>query len=253
MPAARFRGGRAAAAGGAGSNRERWLLTYADLITLLLAFFVIMYAISTTDIVKYLNLRGALQEAFNVGVKTGDVGQSIQDSGSMSQAGTVSFSENSEARKVESQLEALQNADGRFDEAVQFVGQRSEGLAIALSGTLLFISGSAELTVDGAAVVGQLAQVLRDLPDDIRVEGYTDDIPPGSSRFPTNWELSTARAVTIARVFESTGIAPYRLSAFGYADYRPVAPNDSAANRVRNRRAEIVILYPPLDLLRVGQ
>lgn len=212
-----------------------------------------MYAISNTDIVKYLNLRGSLSEAFNVGVLKGEDTQSIQTSGSISSSGDVSFAEVSSSQKVESQVDALQNQDGRFEQAVQFVGQRSEGIAISLSGTLLFISGSAELTPVGTAVIAQLVEVFRDMPNDVRVEGHTDDILPGSDRFPTNWELSTARAVTIARFLEDAGVAPYRLSAFGYSSSRPVAPNDSAANRSLNRRAEIIILNPAVDLLGTGR
>jgi chemotaxis protein MotB len=199
--------------------------------------------------VKFLNLRGSLQNAFNVGVLTGETSQSIQDSGSISTAGAISFVDSPQALTVESQVDALQNQDGRFETAIQFLGQRPDGVAIAFAGNVLFISGSADLTPDGIALMGELAEVLKTIPNDVRVEGHTDDIPPGSEKFPSNWELSAGRAVTIARYLEEAGVSPFRLSAFGYGQYRPVAPNDSTPNRNRNRRAEIVILNPSVDLV----
>lgn len=230
-------------------NRERWLLTYADLITLLLAFFVIMYAISNTDIVKYLNLRGSLADAFNVGVRTGEVTDSIRESGQVSQPGAIPGITSPEVTSVETQLESLQQGKGEFEEIVQFVGQRPEGIAIGLADALLFVSGSAELRSEGAERLALLAEALRPMPNDLRIEGHTDNISPGSERFPTNWELSTARAVAVARFLEGTGIAPFRLSAFGFAEHRPLASNNDPATRGQNRRVEIVILNPAMDVL----
>lgn len=241
--------GRAKAPEVVKENRERWLLTYADLITLLLAFFVIMYAISNTDIVKYLNLKGSLQEAFNVGVRTGEVNQSIVTAGQQSQAGSVPLVATPELVAAETQVDSLRNQDGRFEQVVEFVGQRPEGVAIRLAGSTTFISGSADLTPEGSAALGAIAEILRPLPNDIRIEGHTDEIAPGSDRFPTNWELSAARAVSVARFLENAGLNSFRLGAFGYADNRPLAPNINEQNRRGNRRVEVVILEPAVNVL----
>lgn len=244
MPAGRR--GRAAAP--EKENRERWLLTYADLITLLLAFFVIMYALSNADVRKFLLLRGSLQQAFNVGVLQGETVASIVSSGEFSVEGEVPSITEPQASQVQSQVQLLQDQDTLFKDVIQFVGQRPEGLVVSLSGTLAFLSGSADLTPEGVAALTELAEILRPVDNDLRIEGHTDSIPPGSARFPTNWELGAARAVTIVRFLEREGIAPYRLSAFGYGEYRPIAGNESPRDRALNRRADIVILDPTANL-----
>lgn len=226
-------------AGAAAENNERWLLTYADLITLLLAFFIILFAMANTDIQKYFDLQGSLSQAFNVGVLSGQV------SSSLSPRTQVNPPEQSDATSpagadLLAQLEILQQE--LPGDAVQFVNQRPEGLAISISGAVAFGSGSAELTPQGAKVLTKVMEVIGPLANDLRVEGHTDDLPTGSARYATNWDLSSARAISIVRFLEKAGIPAYRLSAAGYADQRPVALNNSAAGRTLNRRAEIVIL-----------
>jgi chemotaxis protein MotB len=233
-------------------NSERWLLTYADLITLLLAFFVIMYAVSNTDIVKYVNLRGSLQQAFNVGVLSGERNESISSAGQIDSAGAIPIVASPQLQAVQAQVDSLETQEGRFEQVVESVGQRPEGVYLRLAGSTTFVSGSADLTPEGVAALTQVAEIIRNTTNasnDIRVEGHTDDIPPGSDRFPTNWELSTLRAVSVVRFLENTGIAPDRLGAYGYADTRPLQPNTTEPNRRENRRVEMVILQPEVDVV----
>ncbi|MBI4214324.1 MAG: OmpA family protein [Chloroflexi bacterium] len=242
MPA-NGRRGRAADAEGGGSS-ERWLLTYADLITLLLAFFVILYALANVDLKKFEDLKGSLSQAFNTGVLTGQSSSSIIPAGVIREE-IRETSNNPATSNLLTKLEAQRlEQQGPFPDVISYIAQRPEGVAIAISGTVAFVSGSSELTPEGTAVLRELATTLRELPNDLRIEGHTDNIPTASLRYPTNWELSTARAVAIVRFFETNGLAPARLIAAGFGDQRPIAQNATARDRALNRRAEIVILDP---------
>jgi chemotaxis protein MotB len=229
-------------------NLERWLLTYSDLITLLLAFFVIMYGISSADAQKFTKLSAAMRRAFNVGVLQGDPSASILDqtTGISTEAGSA---EDMSASAME--LDTIFNEMGSVLQDEYFadrvsVGVRDDGVAISVSGNLLFASGRADLRPDAIKLLQAVGRVLNQLPNPVRVEGYTDDVPPSGTEFPTNWELSGARAVAVVRYLtEIEGIDPSRLSAVAYSQYRPVAPNDSARDRAKNRRSEIVILNMP--------
>ncbi len=121
-----------------------------------------------------------------------------------------------------------------------------DGIAVTVSGALLFYNGTDQIKPDGIVLLHQLATYLATLPNAVRVEGHTDDIPVQSAQYPTNWELASARAVAVVRVLtEVAHIAPERLSAVGFGQYQPIVPNDTRAHREMNRRAVIVILYAP--------
>lgn len=237
--------GRRKPAEAEGGGNERWLLTYADLITLLLAFFIIMFAISNTDLVKYLLLKGSLQRSFNVGVLQGESSTSILNSGEQSSKGDVPDVPSPAASQVESQLQLLQEQEGQFKDAISFVGKREEGLEIDLAQTpkfTLFTSGSAELTPEGLSVMRGLVGILQPIPNHLRIEGYTDNIPTGLPGYPSNWELSGGRAVTLVRFLEASGVRAERLSAFGYGEQKPISDNDTPQGRASNRRVAIVVL-----------
>lgn len=223
-------------------NNERWLLTYADLITLLLAFFVILYALANVDVKKFENLKGSLSRAFNVGVLTGQSSPSITPAGQIRDETVEPMNET--ASNLINKIGDIEQQPGQFPDVIQFITQRQDGIAVSISGTLSFISGSGELTPLGVKVVKDLAEVFRELPNDLRIEGHTDDLAPGSVRYPTNWELSAARAVTIVKEFEKNGIRAGRLVAAGYGDQRPITPNSTSEGRVLNRRAEVILLDP---------
>ena len=229
-------------------NSDRWLLTYSDLITLLLAFFVIMYGISSADAKKFTKFSAAMKKAFNVDVLQSDPAASILDQTKGLSTDSSSSSDTSAATAelsvIYSQMGSLLQ-DDLIGDRLSII-PRSDGIAISVSGNLLFASGRADLRPDAVRVLRSVANVLRDLPNPVRVEGYTDDVPPSGTGYPTNWDLSGARAVAVVRYLtEIEGLQPSRFSAVAFSQYQPVAPNNSARDRAKNRRSEIVILNMP--------
>ncbi len=238
-PSALRRAGRGGAQGGHGPGHERWLITYADLITLLLVFFVVMYSISKADEAKFAKLNASLQRAFNVVVLEGydPTALSGQPGGASGNSVIDDF--------IAIRNDLGQLAISRLPATGLDVRVNREGILITISGALLFPSGRADLRPESLPVLDRIAQHLRRIPNEVRVSGHTDNIPPDSPIYPTNWELSTARAIAVARYFsEAWGIAPARLAAVGYGEYRPVADNSTRDGRMRNRRVEIQIVYP---------
>jgi chemotaxis protein MotB len=125
------------------------------------------------------------------------------------------------------------------------VNMNTEGVIISLSNGLIFEPGSTELKSESLGTLHKIAEILRTMNNPVRVEGHTDNTPTNDPRYPTNWELSVARALTIVRyLIDHESIAPERLLAAGHAEFNPVAPNDSRVNRTLNRRADIIIIYP---------
>jgi chemotaxis protein MotB len=229
--------------GGHGGGGElRWLLTYADLITLLLAFFIILWAGSRADLEKFGRLARALSQAFGVSVFEGE-GNGMLGSGS----GLFEFSQLSGAQRqfmyISEKLRQYANQQGLSESiAVNF---RNEGIVITLSNALLFPSGGVEIGEQSRGTLAEIAELIRPLPNEIRVEAHTDNLPTNSPLYPTNWELSAARAAAVVRyLIENEGIEAARLSALGYGEQRPIYPNDTREHRLLNRRADILILYP---------
>lgn len=222
------------------ANNERWLLTYADLITLLLVFFVVMYSISSADENKFKKLSASMQKAFNVLVLQGTDTTAVGGEAGPDQGNALldSFiSTRSDILKVADELGVGSHVN---------VALQREGIAISLSGNLLFDSGRADLKPGSVKILDKIAERLKAMPNEVRVEGFTDNIPVGSDQYPTNWELSTARATMVVRYLsEVAGVPPARLSAQGFAEYRPVTDNNTKVNRAQNRRVDILILYPP--------
>ncbi|MHB0868158.1 MAG: OmpA family protein [Chloroflexota bacterium] len=227
---------------------ERWLLTYSDMITLLLAFFVIMYGISSADAKKFTKFSVAMKKAFNVGVLEGSPSASVLDQ-TMGISAEPGSPEELSAAAME--LETVYNEMGSLLEDEMLadrvsVNVRPEGVAISVSGNLLFASGRADLRPDALKLLQAVGKILTTLPNPVRIEGHTDDIPPSGTEYPSNWELSGARAVAVVRYLtEIEGIDASRLSAVAYAQFQPVASNDTARSRAKNRRSEILILNVP--------
>lgn len=222
-------------------NAERWLLTYADLITLLMVFFVLLFAMSTIDKKKFQELAGSLNRAFNVNVLQGQQPVSLAPSSAGSSAISVLEQQNYQhVSQIVQQIEQ-QNDISQQQVTTQIT---KDGIAVTVSGSLLFYNGTDEIKPDGLTLLQKLGVYLVTLPNPIRVEGHTDDIPEQSALYPTNWELSAARAVAVVRFFTDTSqLQPSRLSAVGYGQYQPIVPNDTRAHQEENRRAVIVILY----------
>lgn len=239
-----------------GPGIERWLLTYADLITLLMVFFVVLYSVSKADVAKITELRTSIQRAFGVEVLSGEDPAKLFGKESTKAPGSALFgtAEISTASLLEnrlvSTLEELQEVLSQLprpqqDRALIHVGAARDGFIISLAGNILFDSGKADLRPEGFQLIDALADGLRPLPNELRIEGHTDDIPITTPLYPSNWELSSARATNVARYLAERGsVAPARLSAAGYGENRPVAPNDTREGRSRNRRVDIVVLSP---------
>ena len=224
-------------------NHERWVISYADMLTLLFALFVVLYATSDANPRKLQMVRNSIQTAFDVGILTGSKGTAPVVIGG--EAVTPSIE-----RLRANNLEAIKKTLGTFakengiSSAVQ-IRSDADSITISLSDNLLFDSGSADLKPGSQAVLSKVAESLKDLTNQIRIEGHTDTVPVNSPDFATNWELSAARASTVLRFLAETGnVTKGKLFLAGYADTQPVGDNATPEGRALNRRADIVIVYP---------
>ncbi len=223
-------------------NLERWLITYADLITLLLIFFVVMYSISQADLAKFRQVASSLRAAFNLDVL------SAPPPGQQVVAPLEQDPRFNAYLSVRAQVASLFTRLG-LDQQGAEVELTSEGIVIHLSDAVLFPPGQAELRPDAQRILDGIAAILEPLQSPIRVEGHTDNTPPPPGAYPDNWELSAMRAVnTVRYLTDVAGLPPQRLSAAGYGEYRPRAPNDSVEGRRKNRRVDIVVLQPAFGM-----
>lgn len=222
-----------------GGGGLRWLLTYADMITLLTVFFVVLYSFAKVDVRRARDVGAALQRAFRVELLHGTTAQTVGGQGGLEgQIATESF------RVIARQLSVAAQTKN-LAENVQ-LGFREDGLVVSLSGTAIFESGTDELRPEARQFLLAVAQILRTLPNTIAIEGHTDNIPIKSPRFPSNWELSGARAYAVLRFLADEGkVDESRMYFQGFAEYEPVASNDTREGRQRNRRVDIVIQHLP--------
>jgi chemotaxis protein MotB len=239
-------------------NDERWLLTYADMITLLMALFMVLFSISSVNISKFKDLQRSLQDAFSGRVLPG--GRSIKEAGGSDQVETAGQSlpnpalqqrqgglasaaarEQDDFQKLKAQIDAYARAHGLSTKISTRVDRRGLHVRV-LTDRLFFDSGSADIQPDGLTVVSKLSQLFAaERAHPVQVEGHTDPQPIHSDRFPTNWELSAARASSVVRTMVGDGVTAARLSAVGRAYLDPIAANDSAAGRARNPRVEFLL------------
>lgn len=234
-------------------NKERWLISYADFITLLFAFFVVMYSVSSVNQGKYKVLSETLTGVFNAPqrsfqpIEVGDQPQPLVSDAVIPPP--VSEAPRNREREAEARSRALSAmADQLALEFEELIGQgvitlesSDRWLELNLPNSLLFGSGDAEPHYDAFAVIEKIATVLRNRDNAVKVEGFTDDRPISSQRFPSNWELSAARAAAVVRMLSMEGIEPERLAAVGYGRFQPVARNDTDEGRRRNRRVVLLI------------
>ena len=276
MSARRHGGGRRRGGGAQHEeSNERWLLTYADMITLLMALFMVLFSISSVNISKWVTLQQALKAAFSGNILPGGKaiakpGASANTSHSPSsidvqaivpvtantastlQSSSTHGAASSSAQAVtERQTQLFAQIKHELDEYARAHGFASKvqttieprGLVIrVLTDDLLFASGQAALSPRSTSLLEEISQLL-DLAGEhpVDVEGNTDDIPIHSSIYPSNWELSTARASTVVRFLSEHGVSASRLTATGYADQHPIASDATPSGRARNRRVEIVV------------
>ena len=224
-------------------NHERWIVSYADMLTLLFALFVVLYALSDSNPRKMLIVQQSLDQAFSVNVLQGSSGASPIFAAGGGLAPSIGEIKGRDLVTIQKQIADFAQSAG-LDNKIQ-IRQTANSITISLADNLLFTSGNADLRPGAQAVLAQVAAVLKALPNQLRVEGHTDNVPVNNADYPTNWELSAARASTVLRfLIENGGLTASHLVLEGYADTRPVADNAPAEGRALNRRADIVIVYP---------
>ena len=223
----------------------RWLLTYADMITLLLALFIILFSISTINKVKFQALVHAISGGF-------DNDWAINQPPNGGTNGVESLNASSKIPAIQKQLEQYVQKNKLQNQVTTRLDHR--GLVISLlSDKSYYDSGSAQLRPDTQAILDKVAKFLRNNTYLVRVEGFTDNEPIGTSVYPTNWELSTARATNVVRyLVEKDGMEPTRISAGGYGEYHPRVMNDTPEHKQQNRRVDIVILNAQLSQIEKG-
>ncbi len=222
-------------------NKERWLLTYADLITLLLAFFIVMYSMSQVDAKKF----GEMAEALHGILKGGENVLVYSDQEpSLEGHGVLKLGN---LRMLQQRIGDRFEKRSRLNDISMEITER--GLVVHIVERTLFREGSSDLLPQALEVLDLIYEQIKDMPNHVRIEGHTDDKPINTPRFPSNWELSAARATEVVRYFVSEhGLSPDRISALGYGKFRPVRPNNSIENRAQNRRVDVVILTMELSL-----
>ena len=276
-------------------NHERWLVSYADFITLLFAFFVVMYSISSVNEGQYRVLSDSIVSAFQNPTSSLDpiqVGELVRSPIIMPKQTTdvsappeeiqiplmmkYQQPDNSDAvEEINTELDAevidvvqqkedesfTQKALNAAEDEINTMGDDVEEkmdelidddiinikrnkfwLEVEIKSSLLFPSGNSELITDAIPVLQQLSAIFVDLPNRINVEGFTDNQPIKTFAFPSNWELSAARAAAVVRLFERNGIEPSRMAAIGYGEYQPISDNDSEEGRAKNRRVVLVVM-----------
>ncbi len=236
-------------------NVERWLVSYADFITLLFAFFVVMYAISSINEGKYRVMSDSLVNAFreaptsdkpiHMNAKNAEIlqgtGKPIGAASQNPQGNTPERQQAAERMKkvAKTVLDAMQplSQDGKVR-----VTQSPRGVTVEINASLLFNSGDAVLQPQSREALAAVAKVLAEVDNPIQVEGHSDNVPIKSPAYPSNWELSSARAGSVVRLFAELGVPTTRMVAIGYADNQPLDTNASAEGRARNRRVNVLIL-----------
>ncbi|MFP4130636.1 MAG: flagellar motor protein MotD [Thiohalospira sp.] len=241
-------------------NLERWLVSYADFITLLFAFFVVMYSISQVNEGKYRILSDTLNSAFQTDARTmspiqmGDPGMAanspeMQQTNSIGRTTSAVDADQMASPAERAVAEMKENVDEEMepliDEGLLSVSEDKNFVEIEIDTSSLFESGGAKPTEAGVPILEAIGNILEPLPFPVKVEGHTDNRPIETDRYPSNWELSAARAASVVRLLASGGVESSRLSAVGYGEQRPVADNDTADGREENRRVVLILEKRP--------
>lgn len=227
-------------------NHERWLVSYADFITLLFAFFVVMYALSSLNEGKYRVLSNSLVTAFRSSESSGG-GTMVMPNPQLTSIrptlrpkSAVQMKRDAEAERMKTIAREITRVMSPYATQGQIaVIETDRGITVEINDSLLFSPGRAELAPAAEQAIRGIGSVFAAAEFPVTIEGHTDNIPISTVLFPSNWELSAVRATTVLRVMMSAGVSADRLTAIGYGDQRPVAANDSTEGRARNRRVAI--------------
>ena len=238
-------------------NHERWLVSYADFITLLFAFFVTMYALSSVNEGKYRVLSDSLVHAFrNITVNASGTRINAQaDTPSLPSLVSIRPQVGKEVQRARSR-EKMRSLARDMSEAMGplvregrvKVTETARGVMVEINASVLFSPGDASLGPAATKALRAVAEILASTDFPVTVEGHTDTTPISTIQFPSNWELSVVRASSVIRLFVDSGVPPQRLTATGYGEQRPVAGNDTPEGRARNRRVTILIEAPGPDV-----
>jgi chemotaxis protein MotB len=260
------------------ANHERWLISYADFITLMFAFFVVMYSISSVSEGKYRVLSDSLAQAFDntQGASSlipspidlpieqtlpyeqvegtvesehvgGDIDEAAVGHGDITEENDEVLVEKDRVKKSLGEIadDIRYELFPLIDEKLISVSNTDKAIEVEIKSKLLFPSGDARLESKAIPILSNLATIFSTFNNPIQVEGFTDDQPIKTATFPSNWELSSARAASVVHLFMRRGIEPARMSATGYAEFRPIADNSSKEGRQKNRRVMIIIPTVP--------
>ncbi len=232
-------------------NRERWLVSYADFITLLFAFFVVMYSISSVNEGKYKVLSASLDGIFNAAQRSltpVEVGEPVP--GTPVPAETVPMIATPEVlagpvdptRRLEAIADQLSaRLTDLMDQGLVTLTESENWIELSLRNSLLFSSGDAVPNDEAFPLIDEISLVLQAYPNAVLVEGFTDNVPIATSVYPSNWELSSARAAAVVQMLIHNGVAPERLAAVGYGENQAIVSNSTAEGRARNRRVVLLI------------
>jgi chemotaxis protein MotB len=239
-----------------------WVMTFADLVTLLMVFFILLFAMGSIEDEKWRLIKESLKSALGTDV--------LPEAGTRQGLDVMTMEVNEESinaidavgARVSKEIEEIASEVEEFVYKNKLAGQvevssDERGAIITISDMVLFPSGKARMSREGTKVINQVFELLRQFHYDVKIEGHTDDTPIHTARFPSNWELSASRAADVARMFVESGFPPENLSIEGLAQFRPKLPNNNAINRATNRRIEIVyqrgsIRKQMVDVLRRG-
>lgn len=238
------------------TKHERWMVSYADFLTLLLAFFVVMYSISQVNESKYRVLSNTMTAAFNqpeLSIDPMQVGQVAKsnplnviemeltnlDDKLGEGLGTEKGKSSEEFQALSDELDLLFN--DLIDKKLVSIKGNEEWLELELSAGLLFSTAEATLGQDAEIILNEIAQILYDHDRPVRVEGFTDNIPISTPQFPSNWELSASRSAAVVELFVESGLDPAKLAAVGYGEFQPKTENDTPQGRATNRRVVLMI------------
>ncbi len=238
---------------------ENFYVSFSDLLSLLLIFFVYLFSMSTIDPVKYTQTTESLSEEFGKTKVVSNTGKQINQGPTKADATGKAIGENVANGPTKGAGDAKSGPDSRSAQGIlatrlgyiidkenlagkAVVKVDAKSVRVVLESPVLFDSGSAELSQEGKSILKKLAPVLKDVTNPIVVDGHTDNVPINTPQFGSNWELSFSRALSVMKCFVSLGFSPNQLSGTGFGEYRPLVPNNSDTNRAKNRRIEISVL-----------
>jgi len=240
-------------------NHERWLVSYADFITLLFAFFVVMYSISSVNTGKFRVLSDTLEAVFTdpkksiEPIQVGELsnGDSVRETAKDATPEPPQVVELPASPIVpEDTIRTINDISNQLNDALLeqidnqdvSIKKGEDWLELEIKSNVLFFSGESRLAKDAVPIISKVADILRKSANPIQVEGFTDNQPINTPRFPSNWELSAARAASVVHLLDRFGLPPARMSAIGYGEFKPIADNRTADGRQKNRRVVLVVL-----------